>query len=474
MHKLDYRNSYEWTGSFWFPDAQENKFAGKLTYTPEQGITLFIFNMSNIRLGDKQKLIMHGIIRHENNTVPVTLVELFFQSPALNISAVSSESVKGTVRVLLMDCLLDKFSVSGLYMDYDDNFYQFLFREKTISAVTRFLDKPAIIQKYKLFLTIVNARAQTIYSPDDFDDIICAFSNNPKRVIKKFKTYVEPFLEECKYSLLKRLETNIGIYIKLGYKKLSFYREFERIWRLYMEILLDYKININYCWISVQNKSTRYNKLCPALLEDFKPANTRDNKKMSHAFMPINLKAFALNDGLGTLNVSINKWFDIYKKPGWNNLIDGIKDIIYREHALIRQRDFVMLISYIETLQNLQGVPKSNDIDRFVTKNLSSKWIRKLNRLLEYKIVQDKNLGNCLCQVRNAMVHPKSQNKNKGKYYKIANNEVKLQNIYGILAGAFIKAFIKEIYDVSDAAIEKYADSFISTSSSYQYIKYTK
>lgn len=476
MHKLDHRNSYEWMGTFWFPDKSDERFAGKLSYTPEQGISVFILNISKKRFGNKQKIIMHGVVRHDNESVPITLLETFFQTVGVNISTISSEGVKGSARALVFGEVLDKFNVSGLYIDYDDNFYQFFLQNKMISNIAKFADNPIVVNKANILLTIANATAQTVYSTDDLDDVLCVFARNSKRVMQDFKERVKPFLEQNKYRLLKRTETNIGVYIKDGYKKISKYRTFERIWRLYIEVLLDCQIDVNFCWVRIgkKRKEKISYRLCAMLGDDFRPNKVSVNKKLHHLFMPINLRAFSADNDLGTLNTSVVNWFNVYYKPGWNNIIQGIKEIVHREHPLIEQKDFVMLISYIETLQNLQGVPKNSDVDRFVIENLSSIWIKKIKLLLGYKVTQDKNLGNCLCEIRNAIVHPKSQNKNNGKYYKIANNEVKLQNIYGILAGAFIKVFIKEMYNIPDDTVEKYMDSFIKARSSYKYIKYNK
>jgi len=36
----DQNSNYEWIGTFWFPDGEKDRFSGKVTYSPEQGIKL--------------------------------------------------------------------------------------------------------------------------------------------------------------------------------------------------------------------------------------------------------------------------------------------------------------------------------------------------------------------------------------------------------------------------------------------------
>ena len=46
--ELNQNSSYEWYGSFWFPEKDESKiqqFSGKISYKPETGIKISISNI---------------------------------------------------------------------------------------------------------------------------------------------------------------------------------------------------------------------------------------------------------------------------------------------------------------------------------------------------------------------------------------------------------------------------------------------
>ena len=474
---LDHHKNYEWIGTFWMPNKPGKEFSGKLSYSPETGIQISVFNTDAKPLVNKSLRIMHGIIRHGEETVPITLFEVFLQRSGISMHLVFSEFVTGSARAIVFGDLLKNFIISGLYIDYDDNFYQFLSTNKNISSMVKFAQIPVVIGKTQISLEIVNATAHTIYSADDFDDIICSFSAESNNIINSFKKHIQPFLDENKYNLLKRLHTNIAIHIKSGYNKFSIYRMLEHKLRLFLEFLIDCKIGINFSWIDVVKHDRNdkiYHKAYPMLCRDFAYSSVHNHKKLSHVFMPITIKDFVINKDNNLLNTSINRWLSVYDEPGWHNLITGIEDMLNEHQSIIGQKDYVMLISYIETLQNLRGKPKNNDIDGFVSENLSTSWKTKIKRILKYSQKQDKNLGNALCEIRNVIVHPKSHKKNNGKYYAIANNELALQNVYGILAGAFINGVMNDIYSIPKEIINKHINAFIQTHSSYKYIKYAK
>lgn len=475
--ELDYCKNYEWIGTFWMPNKPDKEFSGKVSYSPENGIKISIFNTDSKRPTNKSILVMHGIIRYGEQTIPITLLEVFLQCSGITMNIVLSEFVTGSVRAVVFGNLLENFVISGLYVDYDDNFYQFLSTNKNISSMVKFAQMPVVVDKTRISLEIVNATANTIYSADDFDDVICSFSAKSNAIMNSFKKHIQPFLDKNKYNLLKRLHTNIAIHIKSGYNKFKSYRMLEHKLRLFLEILLDCKININFSWIIVvkHDKNNKiYHEAYPMLCRDFIPSLGHKHGKLAHDLMPITIKDFLINKDNNLLTISINKWLHLYDEPGWHNLITGAEDILHGGRSLINQKDYVMLISYIETLQNLRGKSKNGDINSFVLESLSTQWKTKIKCMLKYLQKQDKNLGNALCEIRNAIVHPKARNKNNGKYYAIANHELILQNVYGILAGAFIKGLMIEIYHIPEDKIDKYINNFIQTRSSYKHVKYTK
>lgn len=111
MSTLDlyHHKNYEWIGTFWMPNKPGKEFSGKLNYSPETGIQISVFNTDVKPLVNKSLRIMHGIIRHGEETVPITLFEVFLQRSGMSMHLVFSEFVTGSARAIVFGDLLKKF-----------------------------------------------------------------------------------------------------------------------------------------------------------------------------------------------------------------------------------------------------------------------------------------------------------------------------------------------------------------------------
>jgi hypothetical protein len=472
--KLNHDQQYEWTGTFWFPEAMDVEFAGKVLYTPEKGVRISLFNTTGNGFHRKSKYIMHGIVRHDEKTISITLFEVFLQATDTTLGGVWSENIEGWARALVAGRLLDNLNISGLCLDYDDSFYNFLMYDKEISVAAMFSDNPATVDKVKFCLTTVRALGRNMVTPDDFDNIICSFTPKSKKVIYKFKQLVKPFLNQHKYELLWRTDANIGVHINAGRKKLPDYRKIERIWRWFWNVLLGFPVATPRCWVHITEKINNTN-ICntlPMLSSDYRPPKRQRKQCPHHMSLPINIRTFSQNADLGVFNKPLERWFAIHRDKNWQTLIFGVMEIIERDSGIIQQKEYVILVSYIETLQNLQGKAKSSDLNGFISAYASKEWISNIEKLTKFKPAEDGNIGKCLCEIRNAIVHPKAHLKKNGKYYDIANEEFLLQNIYGNLVGLFMKAFMLEIFEIPDKAMERYLNVFIGPRASFQLMKY--
>lgn len=82
---LQQDQKYEWVGTFWFADndtADPEKFVGKVTYSPENGIRLSLFGDFNLkdfnnRPSSISRKLMHGIAQKDGSSTAVTLGNIF-------------------------------------------------------------------------------------------------------------------------------------------------------------------------------------------------------------------------------------------------------------------------------------------------------------------------------------------------------------------------------------------------------------
>ena len=139
---------------------------------------------------------------------------------------------------------------------------------------------------------------------------------------------------------------------------------------------------------------------------------------------------------------------------------------------MIENEDFIILISYIETVLNILGEEKNN-IDRLISKYADKQWKKEVSNLLK-DLPKKETLGKKISELRNSIAHPKSAEKENGKYFAITNDEILMQKIYGYLAGLFIKMVLLHLYAFDKENLRKYIDRFIKLRSRITKIKYDK
>lgn len=139
---------------------------------------------------------------------------------------------------------------------------------------------------------------------------------------------------------------------------------------------------------------------------------------------------------------------------------------------MIGNEDFIILISYIQTVLNILGY-KTDNIDQLISKYADEKWIKEVRKLLQ-SLPKDKTIGQKISELRNSIAHPKSAEKDNGKYFAVITDYILMQKIYGYLAGLFIKMVLLHLYNFDKTNLEKYIDRFIKTRSGITRAKYDK
>ena len=181
--------------------------------------------------------------------------------------------------------------------------------------------------------------------------------------------------------------------------------------------------------------------------------------------------SFLGKNDLSKLQEPYEKWSQLYDDKKWKVVINGIKSIIYN-NKLIGNEDFIILVSYIETVLNILGY-KMNNIDQLISKYADDKWKSEVNNLLK-DLPKKGSLGKKISELRNSIAHPKSAEKENGKYFAIITDEILMQKIYGYLSGLFIKMVLLHLYKFNNENLAKYIARFIQARSGITKVKYDK
>lgn len=116
MDNIDFNKSYEWYGDFWFPDSKEQKFSGKIKYTPENGVSFLCYtDLSPLNKGYVCKKIMHANVRDDRTNFSITLFDVMFEL----------QSGSGSADAILFNHHALNTHINELHVKYSDSFKNF-------------------------------------------------------------------------------------------------------------------------------------------------------------------------------------------------------------------------------------------------------------------------------------------------------------------------------------------------------------
>lgn len=97
---LDHSEKYEWEGTFWFPENEEKRFSGKVTYTPDKGVRFELFSISDfadLKRDVLSKKRLFAVVNSQNPT-PVTLINVHL-STGFSLGQFSIDPVRARTHV---------------------------------------------------------------------------------------------------------------------------------------------------------------------------------------------------------------------------------------------------------------------------------------------------------------------------------------------------------------------------------------
>jgi len=469
IKEFDQSKTYEWVGTFWFPDDINKTYAGKLTYTPEQGIRL---NLStppvtmDFTQDHKSKKIMHAVVDGKERA-HLTLINVFL-SHSMTRGNPSIDVLKGSVRYIIAKEHLDTHEFDKIAVEYDDHLSQALRFSVDDAKQIILLAKGSSI-KTKSDYEIVPDFQSTGTTFSSIEDVDSAFWATNDDAIKDLKKAIEPIREKHKDSLFLRTRIVQRFAFRRKDTSLDDFVQTEQHWRAFWELIIDHPISVTHSWAYVTYESTDAKPRLvglPLLSSYFKPK--KENHKPRH-LPSLPLRMGHLTDGktdLGQASIIINNWLDINDDPKWQPVLDGLKRAISASDEMIDGSQFVSLRSEIETFLDLIGESQATP-DQLIKVYASDTWISEFEILTENKPKKE-TFGQWISHLRDSITHPKTAQKiGKRKYWAEVSDEFKLQKIYAYVSGLLIKAILLHIGIKDHDAIEKFIDQFIKSRASF-------
>lgn len=483
LGELDYSKNYSFSGTFWFENEFDNRFSGTLEYTQEKGIRLSLVSTdlnvtSYLPFRDFcaiQK--MYGTIQYNGNSTNITLLDVMLGERGNSFSESGAFMLlEGGARFLIADIHLKENKIKSLNLEYDDCFKSIFFYNtapEEVAEIQPFIKKPVRLSNASISFDVFYMQS-ALYDAEQLNDFLCdAFKHTKKSPMKELKAIVSKFLEKHKHEIGIRKKARSVIKIKRRTSDIRKYIEIENKWRSFFELIIDKPITIKNASISVEYISEddrKYTTQKAVLFQQY-PIPTHRGVNWHKCHLPITIDSFLGKNDLSKLQSPYEKWNKLYDDKKWKIVINGIKSIIYND-KLVGNEDFIILVSYIQTVMNILGCEK-DDIDQLISKYADKKWKNEVNKLLK-NLPKKETLGTKISELRNSIAHPKSAEKGKGKYFAVIIDEILMQKIYGYLAGLFIKMVLLHLYKFNNENLEKYIARFIQARSGITKVKYDK
>lgn len=483
LDDIDCTKNYSFPGVFWFENEFEFRFSGTLEYTPERGITL---SLISVTLSGEQYLLikeecsiqkMYGTLQYEGNSVDVTLLNIFLAEGGTSFNANRvSRILHGTAQFLILNTHLKQNKIKSINVEYDDNFKSFFFFHTSpidVSEIEPYTKKKIKSSTITHIGFDINYLITPFYAADQLDNVLCDTYPKNKSSITELKKFLEPFLKEHEHEIGIRQNPHFVVSIKGKYSNMDSYLRKEKQWRSFFELMIDKPISIKHSWFNIETileDGKKHIERNAVLYRQY--PSPKSNTIPWHKFhLPINIDTFSGKNNLSRLQKSYEVWDQLHNDKKWEIVLNAIKSIIYNR-GLIKNENFVILVAYIETVLDLLGHKETN-LDECIENYANEWWKKEVNSLLK-KLPRKDSLGKKISELRNSVVHPKSAEKEKGKYFKIITDEILMQKIYAYTSGLFVKMVLQHLYKFDEKSLEKYIKQFIQSRSGFYKVKYDK
>lgn len=473
VHKaLDHFESYEWTGLFWFPESEDNKFSGTVRYSPESGIQLELLTMEFSDSEKFHKKLLHGAVTGEV-TNSISLLNVSLDMGTMHSGQSFIRVHRGTAGYLLQGFLVNELTFESLDLQYEEQFENIFFtpahKERQIIA---YENTQAMPDKDTKISMSMNWQGAGMYTEED---IATTFWSRNEEKYKEFKAAMAGFLEDDSFKLHKR--TSLFPIFKIEKPNSSLQELFtvEDKWRAFWEFLTDRELFPKNIWLKIeytmQGRDTIFNEMVPLLRNYYKPIRTSQKRSaFIFQYLPINMMSFGDTwHDLSVIDSAITKWFTLKNNPDWNPVMYGLARILRRKRRLAETPHYIGLVAEIQIFLNLLNKEPEN-LNTFIDAYATEEWKASLFKLLPLQ--QKETLGKFLSDIRNAIVHPKGAAEKYKRQLSIIHDLHLFQKIFAHLAGLYVQAILQELGSISSDSISKYVKQFIDARGSWHTIDY--
>jgi hypothetical protein len=425
---LDHFQKYQWTGLFWFPEAEEQRFSGKVEYSPEIGIKVEILatDMALLRKEGIRKKLIYGMVEGIGITY-ITLIDVVLNPTSTLFSQKLITTFKGNASFLAEAVIPEGFQCNSIELQYEEQFENMFFWPlKKEVQLLEYVKNPMIIldQDTKISMTM-NSWGTEILSVEEIDTLF--WSTNDEK-FQELKNTVSNLLEE--HELIKRTSLIPTFKIEKHKSTLQNLVSIESTWRAFWQLLIDQKLYPVSIWANIESNEPFLNSI-PLLYNFYKPIKLASDTASIMPHLPISIHSFGKPENdLSIVSDALKKWFSMPYEPKWALVTYGLSEILTND-VLTSSARYVSLIAEVETLLNLLG-HQNTQIDTLVESYASQKWMDELSQVLPQQ--GNDKLGKYLKETRNVIVHPKLAEQQKYiKYWNFAQNKLLFQKAYAYL-----------------------------------------
>ena len=480
---LDQNSNYEWIGTFWFSDNESEQFSGKLTYSPEQGITLKLMLIKedvfthDFNTDSKSRKLMHATVTGETQG-QVTLFNIWLYRTKITWGDPMVFEWIGSAELLIAGHLFENNSIEKLLIAYDDCFNNIFLgpTRRTIDSLRICEGEPITLEEGCSLGMEMISWGETLGSVEELDSLIWAKN---KSMMEKLKEVAKPVIEDGGNSFLKRTEDTMAVSFTMNNKGFESYRKVESEWRQFWQFIADQHISIKKVWVDItitgQNEEDkRRNRRLSALFSDYGQHFAGKEPPSQHK-IPISINSFgeeATELNLGVIEQTIQEWFRISNDERYKPVLHGIQRAMQGKNKMVDTPRYVSLVAEIETFLDILG-ETNNKVDGLIELYADQEGKDGFLELAS-EMSESETIGHWLRQIRNAIVHPRAgQKKSGGKYWKGASDPFTIQKAHAHLSGLYLKAILLHLGNIDPDHIDAYAKKYIGIRSSHQPIEFT-
>lgn len=441
--EYNHLESYEWFGEFYFESSPDEKFSGKLLYSPSNGIQLdyiMVKQFPTYVFGD----CLFGTL---SKTGKVTLVNHYRDDFISGDKGFERSEDTATFKYLIFG---DHFKKNELVFDgciFElSNMNSLL--DKRNGQNIKYSSAPLASAELGDYLLELKTGAITNYASSASDifidepEIIDDFDKELKKVmLRHSKKYIRTIKE--KYFFFS-MECNRLSEITVIHDELI---NISNLLSMTVQSLV--RPTIVYLKKNLEDKSSKRNNILFQSAMNQKMLKSFKDEK--HGF----LLPMTIND-IGNLERTAKKWLEFSDRK-----INFVLEAFFSRFALSPSsyEAYVFLLAAIEQWGSEEFGTTKNLMDTFLEKYSTPEIIDRISNNSPYRADGKLTVGKVICDTRNYLVHSNKWNGGAGKYENYLNI-INIGNLCEALSAALMLAFYQKM-EFKEESIKKFKENIM-------------